>query len=314
MKINAVIVTYNRKKLLLRCIKSLLMQSIPLDRIFIIDNASVDGTSSFLIKNGVIEHEKNGNAKKMDRTLIHYIRLELNTGGAGGFATGITLADQDVPDFMWIMDDDGFPSVKCLERLLDLTGEFDYIVPVSLDTEKKDCLTWFMRDREKNWTRSYTLLRSSFSGKVSSYAVPFNGLLMSRRLLDAVAPPKKEMFIWGDDFEHQYRCQKQGFKTVTALDAVFFHPADKAKHPKIFFNRIPVNYTESKLRFTCLIRNSTYNYWHHKGKYYIVAKFLIYTWFFLVEKKLALKEYMYYLSCVADGIRGDFTRHKQFLS
>ena len=314
MKINAVIVTFNRKRLLLRCIKALIEQSVTLNSIYIVDNASVDGTKSFLIENKIIESGDYGYTKQIVGSTIHYVRLTENTGGAGGFHTGMKLADQDRPDYMWIMDDDGFPSVRCLEAQLKLAGDFDYVMPVSLDTQIEDKLTWFVRDRQKNWIRSYAELRSSFPGGFMEQAVPFNGLLMSRRLIDEVGYPKKEMFIWGDDFEHQFRCHQAGFKTVTALDAIFYHPEDKAVHQKIFFGKISVNFTESKLHFTCLIRNSTYNYWRYKGKHFIAAKFLMYTWFFLVKRKFAFREYLYYLKCVLDGIQGDFTRHKQFLS
>ena len=314
MIIHAVIVTYNRKELLLRCVRALLGQNIPLSAVYIIDNASVDGTKEFLIENNVLDHIGNDDTKQINTTDIRYFQLKENGGGAGGFHAGMKLADQGKPDYMWIMDDDGYPSEDCLEKQLNLVGCFDYIMPISLDTEKKDELTWFVRDAQKKWTRSYSELYASFKNGIMEYAVPFNGLLMSRNIIEQVGLPKKEMFIWGDDFEHQYRCHKAGFKTITALDAVFYHPTDKADHPKIFFGRIPVNYTQSKLRFTCLIRNSTYNYWHYRGKYFIVAKFFIYTWFFLVSRKLAFREYIYYLKCVWDGIRGDFNRHKQFLS
>jgi len=344
VKINAVIVTHNRKKMLLRCLHALLRQSIPLIGIYIIDNASVDGTKEFLITNRMIEYKSNkflyetghkssedfkpccGQAeasirsahgsytKRVNSTDIHYCRLKENGGGAGGFYAGMKLADHNKPDYMWIMDDDGFPSDNCLEKQMNFADRFDYIMPISLDTQKKDTLTWFVRDRKKRWTRSYSKLVSSFKSGIMEYTVPFNGLLMSRNIIEQVGLPKKEMFIWGDDFEHQYRCHKKGFKTITVLDAVFYHPEDKAVHPKIFFGRIPVNYTESKLRFTCLIRNSTYNYWRYRGKHLIIAKFLIYTWFFLVNRKLSVREYIYYLNCVLDGIQGDFNRHKQFLS
>jgi len=43
----AVIVTYNRKKLLLECLEGLRRQTRPVDAIYIIDNASQDGTSQF---------------------------------------------------------------------------------------------------------------------------------------------------------------------------------------------------------------------------------------------------------------------------
>ena len=52
----AVVVTYNRKELLIECLESLKEQSRTLDAILIIDNASTDGTPEILLKNGYIDH------------------------------------------------------------------------------------------------------------------------------------------------------------------------------------------------------------------------------------------------------------------
>ena len=52
MKTAAVIVTYNRKELLEENIKALLDQSEKLNKIFIIDNNSTDGTKSYLEQKG----------------------------------------------------------------------------------------------------------------------------------------------------------------------------------------------------------------------------------------------------------------------
>ena len=53
-KIAAVIVTYNRKELLIKSINALLEQTLPLDAIFIIDNKSTDGTPNLLFENKYI--------------------------------------------------------------------------------------------------------------------------------------------------------------------------------------------------------------------------------------------------------------------
>ncbi len=55
-KVCAVVVTYNRKELLIECLESLKEQSRTLDAILIIDNASTDGTPELLLKNGYIDH------------------------------------------------------------------------------------------------------------------------------------------------------------------------------------------------------------------------------------------------------------------
>ncbi len=44
MKVAAVIVTFNRKEMLIRNLECILNQSRTLDKIYVIDNASTDGT------------------------------------------------------------------------------------------------------------------------------------------------------------------------------------------------------------------------------------------------------------------------------
>ncbi|MEE0404338.1 glycosyltransferase, partial [Megasphaera elsdenii] len=102
----AIVVTYNRKNLLLENIKHLLDQNKKdiLD-IIIIDNASTDGTREAL--NKFIVNQK-----------IIYKNTGANLGGAGGFQFGIRYAAEYGYDFVWIMDDDCMPKPDALEKLL----------------------------------------------------------------------------------------------------------------------------------------------------------------------------------------------------
>jgi len=52
--ITAVVVTYNRKAMLINCIKGLLRQD-RIDHIIIIDNASTDGTQEHLHANNLLD-------------------------------------------------------------------------------------------------------------------------------------------------------------------------------------------------------------------------------------------------------------------
>ena len=61
----AVIVTFNRKKLLLKNIEMCLYQQRHIDKIIIIDNHSEDGTREFILKN----------IKEKDLALIDYVYL-----------------------------------------------------------------------------------------------------------------------------------------------------------------------------------------------------------------------------------------------
>lgn len=312
--VTCVVVTYNRKQLLIRCLDAVLNQSKLVNRLIIIDNASTDGTAQLLTEQGYIEDPKSANSQyQKNKTEIIYQRLDKNTGGAGGFYQGIKEADQRQTDLFWIMDDDGYPSPTCLVEQQRYLDRYDYIMPVSLDEDNTTRLTWINKTKTGKKTRLLQDLLDSYTNHIMPQATPFNGLLMTKALVDKVGYPNKEMFIWGDDFEHQLRCQKAGFEIITTLNALFYHPVDKAQHYRIFFGLIPINYSPSKLHFTCLIRNSTYNYWHYKGKHLIFIKFLMYSYFFLITQKLDFKGLWHYLSCVSDGIRGKFKRHLKYL-
>lgn len=67
-EIVAVIVTFNRRELLLENIKMLMNQSYPVDKIIIIDNHGTDHTKEFLIE------------KKINFDKIQYIYLNENLG------------------------------------------------------------------------------------------------------------------------------------------------------------------------------------------------------------------------------------------
>lgn len=80
MKTAAIIVTYNRKELLLRCIEAVSTQSSLPNAIFIIDNASTDGTEDLLRDKGIINRKKLYNG--ID---IEYHNTKTNGGGSLGF-------------------------------------------------------------------------------------------------------------------------------------------------------------------------------------------------------------------------------------
>ena len=103
MRVTAVVVTFNRKPLLLECLRSLAAQSHPVDRILVVDNASTDGTAEAVESAGVA---------------VDYLRVRRNGGGAEGFHYGVREALAGEVDWLWLMDDDCEPAPDALERLL----------------------------------------------------------------------------------------------------------------------------------------------------------------------------------------------------
>ncbi|OQY10720.1 MAG: hypothetical protein B6I29_00735 [Marinitoga sp. 4572_148] len=105
--IAALIVTYNRKDLLKETIEAILNQTLKPNRLFVVNNASTDGTDDVLNK----YKEKYGDD-------IEIINLKENLGGAGGFNYGIHyIYDTFEYDWIWLMDDDAVPAKNALETL-----------------------------------------------------------------------------------------------------------------------------------------------------------------------------------------------------
>ena len=129
-KVAAIVVTYNRKKLLLENIKALLAQTYRDLDILIIDNCSTDGT-----KDAIQEYIKNKS--------IIYVNTGSNLGGAGGFQYGIKYASKNNYDNVWVMDDDGMPTPTALEELMKadkyLKGNYGYLSSKTLWKDGKIC-------------------------------------------------------------------------------------------------------------------------------------------------------------------------------
>lgn len=248
----AVVVTYNRKDLLKRCLDALLGQTRPLGRVMVIDNCSTDGTAEFLQAEGLLA-----------KPVVEYVRLAENMGGAGGFHEGMKRAYEQGYDWLWVMDDDGLPTPEALARLLES--------PAGARIRGCKILTYGdLSEAELAYNtatpsgvvrRTEELERLADSDGVADViSLPFNGVLISREIVRTTGLPKKEFFIWGDDVEYFLRARKAGFRTVAVLSAKFLHPADRVVARRFHLGPISFGlpYSDDPFRFYLLVRNHTF--------------------------------------------------------
>ncbi|MDE5758445.1 MAG: glycosyltransferase [Allobaculum sp.] len=318
LNICAVIVTFNRKELLARCLTAVYNQTYPLSSIVIVDNASSDGTYEYLCQEGLISKRSISNFNPIDVSVVNhnviYYRLTTNEGGAGGFYSGLKLAHQSMKfNAYWLMDDDGYPSECCLERQLPYLEQYDYVMPVSIDIDNHTQLSWATRKKNGEKTTVYEELFEDW-GVVMPFIFPFNGSLMSQKLVKKVGYVNPKLFIWGDDYEHYYRCLKAGFAPVTVLDALFYHPVNKAPTVPIMKGLFQIPYVESDLRFVCLIRNWAYINKTNKRYISLLKSFMAYTWLFMITQKGNFSKYKLFINSFIDGLINKFDRHKKYLS
>lgn len=208
VKVAAVVVTYNRKELLRECLNALLNQTRPLDEIIVIDNASTDGTQEMIAKE--FPH-------------ITYVRMSENIGGAGGFHEGMKLAYEKGYDWIWIMDDDAIPDLRCLEKLLQVTNLGDVLVPVLIDSIGR-------RYGAGYWQGHIVPASLEGEGLLKVETFSFVGPLIRSDVIAKVGLPRTDFFIWGDDTEYSLRIRKSGYKVLAVKDAIIYH--DYGEKPK----------------------------------------------------------------------------------
>lgn len=280
MKILAAVVTYNRKTLLERCFLALKEQTYKTFEILVIDNGSTDGTSEWLHSNG-----------------ISYITQE-NSGGAGGFYRAVDEALHRNFDWIWCMDDDGFPEQTALSELVPYCSPDTACINSLVVSEQDRSRICFHLPYVRNGNpvlRSpmksmEEFMKNSPDGRTLPFGSFFNGTLISLEYARKAGNIKKEFFIWGDEVEYAWRMMKYG-KVITVFSALHFHPMPASPVPdwKLYYG----------LRNTIYINNHTLNYSFIRN-IRTLLKFLIR---FIRNKNLLL-----FFKAAADGFGGKLGR------
>ena len=194
MAVLAVVVTYNRCKLLRRCLSSLEAQTAPCD-ILVVDNASTDETGYWLA-----EYQES-------HPKLRIRSMKVNTGGAGGFCQGIREGALAGYSHLWLMDDDCFPAADALEKLLQAdqllggAGHYGYLSSAVLWTDGHEC----RMNRQKIRKSYYEHVELLKDGLIQVEQSTFVSLLVPISTVEKVGLPIKEFFIWGDDIEYTRR-------------------------------------------------------------------------------------------------------------
>ena len=273
-KIAAVVVTYNRKDLLLECLSCLQNQNFSdasqacetsLD-ILVIDNASTDGTSKAL--------KPLANTKQ-----ILYFNTGSNLGGAGGFNYGMRKAVELRYDYVWVMDDDCMPHEDTLLCFLnadaELDGEYGYLSSVCRWIDGSICT---MNTQRHPLTKNIT----DFSpDKQLVTLASFVSLFVPARIIKELGLPIKDFFIWSDDWEftrrisRKYPCYLVGKSVVT----------HKSKSNGV--GNIALDSEEKISRYKLAYRNDVVFYRREgaKGYGYILVRGLYHTLLVLTKAK-----------------------------
>lgn len=219
VRVAAVIVTYNRKELLCECLDALLAQSFPLAGIVLIDNAGSDGTGALLKEKGYLESG-----------LCKYIRMEVNTGGAGGFHEGVKRAYDEGYDWLWLMDDDVEPMPDALENMLRYANVSRCIQACKV----------FNDGASEGWERWASFddsgRRTSSEEQNDDFVVArtgcFEGMLIHREVIAKIGFPDKRFFLGGDDVAYGYLASKHT-QVIYIRKPCFLKKMNKFGYPRL---------------------------------------------------------------------------------
>jgi GT2 family glycosyltransferase len=166
---------------------------------------------------------------------LRYIKLDKNTGSAGGFSKGIEVAQQTNKPFILLLDDDNYPSNECLSQLLLTFTEHSNCCAVSLrpaflsiwsgkvvasSLQKPDSFIGF----DFRTLHQKIIRRAGFQKKPlivnKDLIVPFayyGGFIFHANDLLHVGLPKREMFLYGDDVEWTARFSNHGIPVYLSI-------------------------------------------------------------------------------------------------
>lgn len=197
----ALVVTYNRKALLLECIDAITRQEYPACTIVVIDNASTDGTEELFTGDGPLAGSD----------IIDYRRMGSNLGGAGGFKEGLRAAAESGADWVWLMDDDCIPYSNTLAMLVeaarlvegrDIEPSFFASSVFGPKGEPMNVPAVDGRPTENGYADWYARLAD---GMVEIESATFVSLLINCKAVEQLGLPVGNFFIWGDDTEYTTR-------------------------------------------------------------------------------------------------------------
>lgn len=289
-KITALVLTYNRKEILSRCLNAVVSQDEPPDEVVVLDNGSTDGTFEYL-----------QTSRLLDDGRVVFYRLPENTGPAGGMDALLRLGVERGSDWLWCMDDDTIAEADALKELKaayaqnfshpeelgflkslasSADGRPNDLPEIDLRAAAGECPTWTDR---------------LGAGLVKLRWATFNSILIPRSTMLRIGNLDPDFYFAGEDIDFTFR--------TTEVSPGYLVGRSKVIHlcaVSSFFSALSERDPERISMGMYFYRNNVFFRWH----YYSVGRTLLYIGKCIYEAVLALGAKTYPLRRSANIILG----------
>jgi len=150
-----------------------------------------------------------------DNLKVFYVRMNGNTGGAGGFYEGVKRGYEKGYDWLWLMDDDAEPYIDSLD-LLSNHFENQSIVGLAGTVVRPDNSIALNHRGKVDYANMFPQIQKPLEEKEYKNSIcdidtaSFVGILVRSEAVQKIGYPIKEYFIHNDDIEYCLRLLNVG--------------------------------------------------------------------------------------------------------
>lgn len=218
-KVFAVILNYNGKSVIKRCLASVFKADYPNLEVVLVDNNSKDGS---------LEMARSNFSK------AHFIKNEENLGFAAGVNVGIRFALERAADYVLLLNNDTEVEKDFLSKLVAVAEkdkELGVMSPVVFKAENRDI--WFSGGKI-DWWRMKTAHTSKVSTEdyYDSEFISGCAMFIRKDVFKKIGLFDEDFFLYWEDADFTVRARRAGFKTVIVSHSWVYHFEQSEKHPE----------------------------------------------------------------------------------
>lgn len=260
---------------------------------------------------------------KQQHIIILY--SEANLGSAGGYYELLQhIILHDNAEYVLLLDDDNLVPVNCHEKITNLNISNDELYyfhrpdrmlpKIAKDLKQPEYVlgsnnSFLGRDIFSKLFKS----TKNYSGDI--IAAPYGGLLLNIHALNTGALPKKELYLYADDYEYTYRLVTEFDFKILFSELILIEDLEKSFHLKKgnrFLSNRYSNANKNQLYYS--VRNNTWLGLNRcESRLLFLSNLAIYSTLFIVQFLLTLKfkKISTFLSAIKDGFSFYFRDKKQ---